>query len=325
MTRPGDRLRTMTARVFSARTMERIIDPLVADLQIEHAESIRRGRVWRSRWVLLSGHVVFLKTIALCGAQGAICSLVGGTVDDRLAMGRVIRFTVAAIAVTTVLIELLSSWPLETHHPILLLYLAPSALVLAVPMGAIFGILLGLRGRVVSLQSTRGVLACATFSSLACLATMAWIMPLANHEFRQLASENDARRVVLRGINELTLGELSQRIDSSRRMGTVIDLPLLSYSYHMRWALSSATLVLALFALSVTRRIVAGWTTALAAFGACFSYYVVMWAGRAAALQNTLPAFVGAWLPNVVFAVVSVTLLIVASSQKSVAHSPRPT
>jgi len=308
----------MTARFFAARTMERIIDPLVADLQLEHAESIRRGRVWRSRWVLLSGYVVFLKTIALCGAEGAIGSLGGGTLDDRLAMSRTLRFSATAIAVTTVAIELMSAGTEVWRYRLrLLVYLIPSALVLAVPMGAIFGILLGLRGRVVSRQSIRGVLACATFSSLACLATMAWIMPLANHEFRQLASENDARRVVLKGINELTLGELSQRIDSYRRTGTVTDLPdgysisgaLLSYSYHMRWALSWATLVLALFALSVTQRIRAGWTSALAAFGACFSYYVFIWVGRAAALQETLPAVVGAWLPNVVFVVGSVTLM----------------
>jgi lipopolysaccharide export LptBFGC system permease protein LptF len=39
-----------------------------------------------------------------------------------------------------------------------------------------------------------------------------------------------------------------------------------------------------------------------------------MWAGRAAALQNTLPAYVGAWLPNVVFLVVSVALLKAAST-----------
>jgi hypothetical protein len=180
-----------------------------------------------------------------------------------------------------------------------------------------------LRGCVVSRRSTRGVLACATFSSLACLATMAWVMPLANREFRHLVFQNDVRRGVIlaKGINELTLGELSQQIDS-RRTGGVTDLigadsvsdVVLSYSYHQRWALSGATLVLALFALSVTRRIVAGWTTALAAVGVCFGYYVVMWAGRAAALQNTIPAFVGAWLPNAVFIVGSVALLKVASS-----------
>ena len=340
MTRPGDRLRTIAARIFDRRTMERVVDPLVADLQVEHAEAIRERRIWSSRRILLTGYVVFLKTIALCGARNTIRSLRDWTVDDRLAMSRTLRFSVAAIAVTTVAIELLSRNRLfALYHPKLLVYLAPSALVLAVPMGVTLGILLGLRGRAVSRQSTRGVLACATFSSLACLATLAWIMPLANREFRQLVFQNDVRRferdgvILAKGINELTLGALSQRIDSYRRTGTVTDLldansiggALLSYSYHMRWALSCATLVLALFALSVTRRIVAGWTTALAAFGACFSYYVVMWAGRAAALQNTLPAFVGAWLPNVVFAVVSVTLLIVASSQKSVAHSPRPT
>ena len=46
---------------------------------------------------------------------------------------------------------------------------------------------------------------------------------------------------------------------------------MLAYSYHMRWALSCATLVLALFALAMARRIVARWA-ALAAVCACFSY-----------------------------------------------------
>jgi hypothetical protein len=324
MTRPGDRLRTMAARVFDRRTMERVVDPLVADLQVEHAEAIRRGRVWRSRWILLSGHVAFLKTIGLCGAEGVMRFLRGWNVEDRSAMSRTLGFSVAAIAVMTVAIELLSRNRLFVlYHPKLLVYLAPSALVLAVPIGITFGLLLGLRGRVVSRRSTGALLACAIFSSLACLVMMAWVVPLANREFRQFVFQDDVRRferdlILAKGINELTLGELSQQIDSYRRTGTVTDLldansisgALLSYSYHMRWALSCATLVLALFALSVTRRIVAGWTTVLAAFGACFSYYVFMWAGRAAALQETLPAFVGAWLPNLVFAVVSVALLI---------------
>jgi lipopolysaccharide export LptBFGC system permease protein LptF len=81
--------------------------------------------------------------------------------------------------------------------------------------------------------------------------------------------------------------------------------------------------MLALFALSVTRRIVAGWTVAaLFSFGTCFSYYWLIWTARAAALQDTLPAFVGAWLPNAVFAVVSLTLVKVASRRKSVADNP---
>jgi len=125
--------------------------------------------------------------------------------------------------------------------------------------------------------------------------------------------------IVMKGLNELTLGELSQRIDSNGRTDLVTGLiesssvNELRYAYHTRLALSCATLVLALFALSVTRHTVAGWAVALAAFGACFSYYWFMWLGRAAAIHDTLPAFVGAWLPNVAFGVVSLALIRAAS------------
>jgi lipopolysaccharide export LptBFGC system permease protein LptF len=133
-----------------------------------------------------------------------------------------------------------------------------------------------------------------------------WIVPMANQEFRQLVFGRDGA-TVWKGINELTLGELSQQIDSDRRSGLWVGHLLVSY--HMRWALSCATLVLALFALSVTRHLVARWTVALAAFGICLGYYALLWAGRGAAVQDALPAFAGAWLPNVVLAIVSVTLL----------------
>src|SRR5206468_4555902 len=96
------------------------------------------------------------------------------------------------------------------------------------------------------------------------------------------------------------------------------------YTYHMRWALSCATLVLALFGVSVTRRIVARWTVALAAFAACFSYYWLLWIGRAAALQATLPAFVGAWLPNLAFAVVSLALLEAPHPSRVESPGPEP-
>ena len=219
-------------------------------------------------------------------------------------------------------------WP-DAHDPRLLVYLIPQALVVAVPLGITFGILLGFRGRIVSRKSSGVVVGCAIFCSLACLATLAWILPLANHEFRQLVFGHDGA-IVMKGLNELTLGELSQHIDSYRRTGLVtgvLDLnsvSQLSYSYQMRWAFSCATLVLSLFALSVARRTVAGWTVALAAFGACFSYYWLMWLGRAAALQDALPAFVGAWLPNMAFAVVSLALLKGASPHNYLGQSPEP-
>jgi hypothetical protein len=75
----------MAARIFGHKTMARVIDPMVADLQKEYAEAIRRDRVWKSRGILLAGYFVFLKTIAVCGAG---TTLRGWTVDDRSAMSR---------------------------------------------------------------------------------------------------------------------------------------------------------------------------------------------------------------------------------------------
>ena len=40
---PGVRLRVIASRLCGAQTMERVIDPLIADLQLEHAEAVTRG------------------------------------------------------------------------------------------------------------------------------------------------------------------------------------------------------------------------------------------------------------------------------------------
>ncbi len=306
----------MAARIFDHKTMERVVDPLLADLQKEHAEAIRRGRVWKSRWIRLAGYVVFLKTIAVCGAEAARRDW---TVDDRSAMSRTLAVSLAATAAGTILLTVpllvraFGSVFRTPADPRLLVYLLPQALVLAVPVGLTFGIFLGLRGGRVSHRSAGGVLTCAILCSFACLLMLLWLVPMANQEFRQLVFGQDSS-LLWKSENELTLGELSQRIDSRRRAG--LWEGNLLFSYHQRWALSCATLVLALFALSVTRRLAARWTAALAALGTCFSYYWLIWTARAAALQDTLPAFAAAWLPVAVFAVVSVASLKVASLRR---------
>ena len=91
----------MAARIFDQKTMERVVDPMLADLQREYAEAIRRGRVWRSRWILLTGHVVFLKTIAVCGGKTALRQW---TIDDRSAMSRTLAVSLAATAAGTILL-----------------------------------------------------------------------------------------------------------------------------------------------------------------------------------------------------------------------------
>jgi hypothetical protein len=75
VTRPGDRLRAFAAGWCCPETMERVIDPLIADLQREHGEAVRRGLMWRSRWIQIAGWFAFLKVIVFCtwagGSRGA--------------------------------------------------------------------------------------------------------------------------------------------------------------------------------------------------------------------------------------------------------------
>jgi hypothetical protein len=321
-----DRLRALAARILDLRTMERVIDPLLADLQMEYADANRRGCVWKRRWTLIAGHVVFLKTVALCEAEDVMTLFGGWPADDIAALKRTLSVSIVAIALTTVVLEMppLLNFPFAISNPKTILYLLPQALVLALPMGFTVGLFYSMRGRIVSRRSRVAVLAGATILSLASLPMLAWIVPLANQEFRQVVfghvSGNDGA-VVMKGVNELTLSELSERIGAYHRTGVVrrdgqvldSDPRELAYSYHQRWALSCASVILAVFALSMTQRMVTGWVVGLGALGTLLSYYVLLWSGRAGVLQHSLPAFVGAWLPNALFALVCVAVMAAPS------------
>ena len=317
MTGSADRLRALAARILDPRTMERVIDPLLADLHTEYEEANRRGYVWKRRWTLLTGHLIFLKTVALSEVEGAMTLLSDYSADDITGLKRTRTVSIVAIALTTVVLEMppLLNFPFAISNPNTILYLLPQALVLAVPMGFTVGVFYGLRGRIVSLRSRVAVLAGATILSFVSLAMLAWIVPSANQQFRQVVfghvSGNDGA-IVMKGVNELTLSELSERIGAYRRTGVVrrdgqvldADPRELAYSYHQRWALSCASVILAVFALSMTQRMVTGWVAGLGALGTLLIYYVLLWSGRAGVLQHSVPAFAGAWLPNALFALV---------------------
>lgn len=308
-----DRLRALAARILDLWTMEHVIDPLLADLETECAEANRGGRVWRSRWTLIAGHAVFFKTLVLCGAQDVMVLFSGWPADDMAALKRTLGASAAAIAITTVVLEMppLLNSPFAISDPKTIFYLIPQALVLAVPMGFTVGVFYGLRGRIVSSRSRGAVLACAIVCSVACLVMLAWMLPWANQAFRQVVFGHGSGPdgVVAKGFNELTLRELSERMASYRRTGVVgWDSRLLAYSYHQRWALSCATVVLAVFALSMAPRMVTGWAVGPGALGTLLIYYVLLWSGRASVLQLNLPALVGAWLPNTLFALVCVAV-----------------
>lgn len=315
MTHPGDRLRAISARLCSARTMERLIDPVLTDLQTEYSEAHRRGPSWRRRWILAAGYVAFLKVIIVCGCEQSMRALRDWPDDERRVLGRTLALCSAAMLAVTILI---SFWPVlqfsrrSGHQMGLLVYLIPEAVPLAVPVGFTLGLFVGLGGRVVSPRLTGLALATALVCSAASFATMAWIRPAAHDAFLQTVAKNVSVTVSMtKGPSALTLSELRRQVRSDSQAGRTKSARKFAFAYHMRWAFPCATFALALFALSVLpRRPVGHWILGLAACGACFAYYLLLVAGEIVGRQGTLPAFVGAWLPNVVFVVASATLLL---------------
>jgi lipopolysaccharide export LptBFGC system permease protein LptF len=238
--------------------------------------------------------------------------------DDR-ATGRLAGWT---LSVTAVLTALLAIWPLlnlswtETHlsyvdRAKLLLYLIPQGLPIAIPIGLTIGILRGWAGRTVSRRSSGVVLVTAFVCSLAMFAMLAWIIPASNQAFRVAFAGHD----LLKGLHELTLGDLSRQV--------AVELPplegdpsirQLATEYHIRWALACTTFIFALFSIAVIPRPPAGRTIlGLAACGIYFAYYITVFDGIEPLRVHVggLPPFAIAWLPNVVMIVASAALITV--------------
>src|SRR5439155_10104824 len=276
------------------------------------AEASHEGHLWKGRWIRLVAGFALLKVIALCGGR-ALLSLEEATMVEHRAMMRTV--VVSAVSMCAVVVLLMAPlWrtllmAIQTRHAQMFVYWIPQALPLAIPIGLTIGILFGLRGRVLSARLTRMVLTMAVACSAISFAILVWLMPAANlsdRAYRQWVAGGYgiAQGTLRKGVNEITLTELSGQIDSYRgtAMAESSIVRDLRFSYHQRWSLACATAVLALFAVGVlARRPSSRWTVGLAAIGACFVYYALLFLGRSAVLGGTIPASAGAWFPNVIF------------------------
>jgi hypothetical protein len=325
MTRPGARLRTIAARVCSAKAIDQLIDPVIADLQAEYAQAVRLGQTWRSRWVRIAGYVAFVKVMVFHGGGRFLHDW---TPADHRALVRTIGFSVAAIAAATLLLivpplrQQTSSHASYVHasQARLALYLMPQALPLAVPLGFMLGVLCGYGRCLLSSRSRAAVLLIAITCSAGSFVSLAWITPAANQAFRVAVFGRD----VVKGAPELTLGELGQLLDSGGHepmaLAPARDRRSLAWQYHFRYALSCAPLALAWFALSVIGRHQRGPVVlVICACAAVCGYYVCIWGARRLMLDGTWPVVATVWFPNVACGVVSTALMAVDSQRSDVA------
>jgi hypothetical protein len=97
MTLPGRRLRTVAARLLSPTTMERVIDPVIADMQSEYAEAASVERSWKRRSAQWKGYLAFWATLVAYACEHTAAGSRDWVSADQWTVGRML----SSIAIIT--------------------------------------------------------------------------------------------------------------------------------------------------------------------------------------------------------------------------------
>lgn len=315
MSLPGTRLHHWASRLLSAESMQRVIDPAVADLQAEYAEARLTARPW-TRWrICLAGATGILNAVlqqALSETWGAV---VRPSEKDRRLRADVAAFSVIALLLVTCLLAGRPSLLLASHLTLdqwwVIPILVPQALPLSIPVALVVGIVVAVGGRRLSFPVTVTIVAFAIAASTVSFAVAGWVAPAANQAFRIATAPANAD--LRKGTNELTLGELRAARHAPLYedfYGDRLHQARTAMRYYARLALPAAPVVLTVLVLALrpgrsSRR----WRRALAGLAVCGAYYTLMLVGQAGVVDGTMPALVGAWLPNFAFGTLAIATL----------------
>lgn len=311
---PGRALHRLASLICDKKSVERVVEPAIADLQKECA----RGGSWVGRASdLLVGYVAVVRVLIIC-----VFDVSDWADGERLAVKRSLIWALVLMCALVVLLILLpfSRFPEAIRDARTAATLVPQALPLAVPIALILSIAFGLPVRP-AMGSVKIMLLAALSASLLSLATLVWALPAGSDAFREIVAESMAREYrddllgAQKGPGEMTLSEL-RRGAAAAPPQSVLALRY-SWQFHLRSALAAATLALAAFLIAVpasTRR-----ARGLFALASCLAYWALLYMGQFATLARFITPMVGAWLPNMVFA--AAALLIVSSRSSSLRES----
>jgi hypothetical protein len=312
---PGRTLHRLATHICSAKTVERVIEPAIADLQKEYA--VERSAGSRA-WVLLSGYGAIFKVIVIC-----VLNVSSTTRDERQALSRTLVWSIGSMAAISALLTAAPSLEPSMRRWDAAVALVPQALPLAIPMGIAIGIAFGLSARP-AMSIVKVTLLGAVVASVLSFGVLAWVMPAANQTFREMMireyadSGTQIRFEPEKGHNEMTLSELRREEASLAAAGQTYLRRQFAFTFHMRFALAAATLVFAgvLLAVPLTHRGLRGFI----ALGVCFVYWALLYTGEALAVPRTaLPPGAAAWMPNVLLMACAI---VVASSRSSRLRGP---
>jgi len=116
---------------------------------------------------------------------------------------------------------------------------------------------------------------------------------------------------VAKGPNELTIGELRERIKNPSPLSPAYpSAPRSARTYYERWALGATPFVLAMFAMIVATGRKSGRAMPFVLSPiVIFGFYALMQASRNLGLDRTLSPFVAAWTPNAIMLMLSAAVM----------------
>ena len=307
---PGRALHRVAAALCSAKTLERAVEPAIADLQREYG--IVAGNTVSRLWVLITGYGAILKVIVICALSVSI-----ETDDERRALVRTLAWCGAMVTVMVVLLML----PPWFDHPRMgwriAMTLIPQALPLAIPIGIAFGIAFAHSGRPTMNIAKTTLIGAAAASALS-FGTLAWAVPAANDAFRRItfreikAQGYDGPITGLRkGYSEMTLPELRRQIAHFAADGQPRIVRQATFRFHLRFALAAATFALASLLLAVPVSVRS--SRLMIVCTGCFCYWALIFSGERGSVHGYLTPTLGAWLPNIAL----MTFAMVVASWRS--------
>jgi lipopolysaccharide export LptBFGC system permease protein LptF len=330
---PGCLLRWIAERVASRATCERILFPLLADLQFEHSEA---RRPWARAFVRARGVLAFWQALGITSMVDSGRHLWANAwaraeEESRETKRLLVRVVLGAIVVTTLFLAndysrlrfLAKEYPLLFDSAFFLLI--PSIILVALPIAILFALALG--PRTDHGKPSRSALGVILLAGLATLAIGAWITPVANQFHRETvfraAAPESIGRPLSRSDREMTLGELAVRSSELRSAGRGKEAARFELEWHKKPAFGAACLALALAGAAIASTFVGRLGRTLTALGVVFVVYLLLRIGEQAAdLGHLAPAF-AMWGPMALVAALSWTVLVMAGRRVGPAATDR--
>jgi len=245
-----------SCRIASRSARERVLEPLLADLQFEERRAAERGGRLGLWWVRLRGLLAFGQALVLVSVRdGAQRWAVRREEWQSTIVATALGTGIASAALLDETYRRLDDVPGAASVGTLMMVL-PSILCSTLPIGALAGPAFSKRGATnASSWSTPALMAAAL--AVMTFAMTGWILPASNQRYRErlFALITDAPVALERGNRELNLRQLARReaeLDAAGRHPQALPYAV---EWHKRIATPASCFALALMGVAIRRRV----------------------------------------------------------------------